>query len=138
MQNVINPTNDIIERLKQVQGYRSDAELARDLGVPPKKLAVWKLRNTIPLGELTSFCRRYGFNLEWVLTGEGVTRRPQPSEVREPSFQAIESQRKLNLITKKIERLLEEMTDDQRRDVLKYVEERKLLAELLEERKKGK
>lgn len=69
MQNVVISIVDIIDRLKAAQGHCKDADLARDLAVPPKKLAVWKLRNTIPLEELTTFCRRYNYNLEWALTG---------------------------------------------------------------------
>lgn len=132
MQNVIFFTSEIIERLKRVQGYQNDAELARDLGVPPKKLAVWKLRNTVPLEELTSFCRHHAYNLEWALTGEGSTKRQQPSEVQE-SGTDFEPQRKLGPVTKKIDHILAEMTEDQRRDVLKYAQEKKLLAELIAE-----
>ncbi len=69
MQNVVFNMSEIIERLKSCKGYESDADLARDLGVPPKKLGVWKLRNTVPLEELTTFCRHNNCSLEWALTG---------------------------------------------------------------------
>ena len=64
--------SEIIERLKACKGYESDADLARELGVHPKKLGVWKSRNTVPLEELTTFCRRNVYSLEWALTGDGL------------------------------------------------------------------
>lgn len=133
MQNVINNTTEIIERLKQARGHEKDADLARDLNVPPKKLGVWKLRNTVPLKELTTFCRRFGYVLEWALTGEGKIKKPEVSEVGE-SETSFESRRSFDRVTKKIELLLTDMNEEQKRDILKYVEEKKLLAELKAEK----
>ncbi len=45
-------------------------------------------------------------------------------------------QQQVNAITQQINRHLAQMTTDQRRDVLKYAEEKQLLAQLLAERKK--
>lgn len=69
MQNVVINIADIFERLKKALCLRNDADLARKLGESPKKLAVWKLRNTIPIDLLVSFCSHYFLDLEWVLTG---------------------------------------------------------------------
>ena len=70
LQNVVLNINEIISRLKGVLNIQNDAELANQWGVAPKKLAVWKVRNTIPYETLISFCREKGFDLEWALTGE--------------------------------------------------------------------
>ena len=113
MQNVIFSTGGIIERLKNVKGYLNDADLARDLGVLPKKLAVWKLRNTVPLEELITFCRQEKINLEWALTGEG----PSPEKKASP-------------VITKINKLLPDLDEHDLQTVLKYIEERKLLAKI--------
>jgi len=120
LQNVIIETSAIIERLKQARGHEKDAELARELGVPPKKLGVWKLRNTVPLEELTTFCRQFNYNLEWVLTGEGI-KKNQPATVGE-SETPFEIRRKVDRETRIINQMLEGMTDQQKAEVRKYCE----------------
>lgn len=67
----------IIDRIKQTFGSANDSEVARLLGVLPKKLAVWKLRNTIPYEELMQFCKKETISFEWLLTGEG----PRPTRL---------------------------------------------------------
>lgn len=139
MQNVINSTAEIFDRLKEVRGLQSDAELAREMGVLPKKLAVWRLRNTLPMEELIAYCRLYHFNLESVLTGKdqievnylqrsgsGIVYVNEPEISIHPD------------VVKQINQFLLEMSEDQKKDVLKYVEEKKLLAELMAERQAKK
>ena len=74
MQNVVIKTGDVLDRLKQFLQIDKDADLARLLGEQPKKLGVWRLRDTVPLELLISFCSQEGLRLEWVLTGEGTAR----------------------------------------------------------------
>ncbi len=111
MQNVIITTHEIIERLKQARGYKKDIDLARDLKVPPKKLGVWKHRNTVPLEELTTFCRCFGYDLEWALTGEGEMRRPRPGAAveRREGFQPIplDADRRRNILFGRLQRILD-------------------------------
>ncbi|BCS54517.1 helix-turn-helix domain-containing protein [Geobacter sp. SVR] len=114
MQNVINTTSEIIERIKKDRGHQKDAEVARDLKAPPKKLGVWKLRNTVPLEELTTFCRQFGYNLEWVLTGEGQKRRAQPCIVMEAPEGyrhhpiPLDMDRRQSVLFRKLQRILDE------------------------------
>ena len=136
MQNVISSTSEIIERLKQARSLPNDADLARDMGVLPKKLAVWKLRNTVPLNELITYCRQYNFNLEAVLTGEGQL---QPAYLagainRTVSVNEPEISLHPDMTIKLLNQLLGDMKEEQQRDVLKYAEEKKLLSELMLER----
>ena len=69
MQNVVISVSAVFDRLKTAKKLLFDADLARALGVPPKKLAVWKVRNTVPYEEIIAYCRESDLNLEWVLTG---------------------------------------------------------------------
>jgi transcriptional regulator with XRE-family HTH domain len=82
---------------------------------------------------LNSVEKRYKINLNWLESGAGEMRDNQPY---------ISAEEHLNLgktidpISEKINIMLAGMTDKQRRDVLKYVEEKKLLSELIEDKKR--
>lgn len=139
MQNVISTTSEIFERLKQARSLSNDADLARDIGVLPKKLAVWKLRNTVPLNELITYCRRYHFNLEAVLTGEGEL--PTGYLSSKGTCLVIEEPEVLlqgNVSAKALKQILADMTEEMTREVLKYAQEKKLLSELMLERQNKK
>jgi phage repressor protein C with HTH and peptisase S24 domain len=62
---------ELIERLKSALKADSDADLARSLGISPKKLSVWKLRNFIPYELLVTVCSHFGLNLNWVVLNRG-------------------------------------------------------------------
>ena len=100
-------------------------EFSIKTGIPYRTIQDYLLGKRMPGGEnLQKICTHLGINLNWLLTGEG-----------EP-FIKKEGQAQLDEITEKILNLLRDMDEEKRRDVLKYIEEKKLLMELLEERKK--
>lgn len=68
----------------------------------------------------------FGINESWLLTGEGEMFRTP--EAREP-------QAEYDSITEKILLMLANLDEEKKRDVLKYLEKEKLLADLLKERK---
>lgn len=39
--------NDVIRRLKQLLGFKTDLELANLLGIKPNTLSSWKIRETL-------------------------------------------------------------------------------------------
>jgi len=57
-------------------------------------------------------------------------------EIREPKalYKILKSDR--NIITEKIITMLQDMSDEQKREILRYIEEKKLLTDLLKERRK--
>ena len=63
-------TIEIIERVKEFCGYRSDAALAKALGMSPQNLASKKKHNTAER-VLISHAADKGANPEWVRTGKG-------------------------------------------------------------------
>ncbi len=71
---------------------------------------------------LASIVRHTDINPAWLLTGEGPMMR---GEIKE----------ELDGVSKLILESMRDMDEEGRRDVLKYLQERKLIAELLEERK---
>jgi transcriptional regulator with XRE-family HTH domain len=75
-------------------------------------------------------------NLAWLLTGKGPMKwSGYPMSVAE-SVSCYGPE--VDNISAKILALLEDMPEDDRRDILKSIEEKKLLRELIEERKKLK
>ncbi|HAM41246.1 MAG TPA: hypothetical protein DCP69_07875 [Candidatus Omnitrophica bacterium] len=152
MQNVVISIIEILDRIKLVTDAKNDADIARLLKVPPKKLAVWKLRNTIPYEQVISFCREFDLELEWILTGAKKAREQINYDdelrisaryiagVKEPLILIDEPEAHIHpeMVSKIINELLATMTVQQKRDILRYAEERKLLAGLLAEKKDKK
>lgn len=109
MQSVVSPSTEIFERLKSAAGYKKDADLARDFCIPPKKFAVQKLRGTIPLEEIITFCRHQGYSLEWALTGQGEMRVQQQvvGAVSEPVIH-YSTDRQADVLHHKLQRIIDE------------------------------
>jgi len=100
-------------------------DFSRKTGIPYPTLLQYLSGKREPVPEnLQKIAIHVNVNLNWLLTGEG-----------EP-FVKKEGQAQFDNITEKILILLRDMDEEKRRDVLKYIEEKKLLMELLEERKK--
>lgn len=64
----------IISRLKQVADKKSDVELAKVLEISAVTISGWRNRGTVPKSVLLEVNRRFGVNVEWLLTGEGATK----------------------------------------------------------------
>ncbi len=100
-------------------------DFSRKTGIPYTTLQAYMGGKRQPAAEnLQKIAIHLSVNTHWLLTGEG-----------EP-FIKKEGQAQFDGITEKILILLRDMDEEKRRDVLKYIEEKKLLMELLEERKK--
>jgi len=100
-------------------------DFSRETGIPYPTLQDYLAGKIKPGADnLEKISMVFHVNLHWLLTGEG-----------EP-FMKKEGQAQFDDITEKILILLRDMDEEKRRDVLKYIEEKKLLMELLEERKK--
>lgn len=63
--------NKILDRLRDVYALRSDAELARFLGINPSTVATWRTKRTMKYDRI--FERAGDLNLHWLLTGEGAS-----------------------------------------------------------------
>lgn len=62
---------EVIERMIIASGTKHASELAKHLEVTSSVIANWKKRDTIPYKEVYEVSRRYGFSMDWILTGEG-------------------------------------------------------------------
>ncbi len=61
----------ILNTIKEYKNFKSDAEFARFLGIPPQNLSKWKARNTYDVELIYTKCPE--INPEWLLTGQGET-----------------------------------------------------------------
>lgn len=60
----------IISRIKSHYNFKSDAELARFLGIASNTLANWHKRNTINIELILTKCDE--LNADWILKGRGL------------------------------------------------------------------
>jgi len=63
--------NDIINRIKEISRLRTDAEVAKKLGLKPNTLSERKARDSVPFEEIFRYCMQNDIYLDWVLTGIG-------------------------------------------------------------------
>jgi len=76
----------------------------------------------------------FSINFRWLLIGENeMFLKP---EIREPKalYKTLKNDR--DIVTEKIITMLQDMSDEQKREILRYIEEKKLLTDLLKERRK--
>lgn len=55
--------NEVITRLKQLLGYKSDLELAQVLEIKPNTLSTWKKRETLAYDKIIAVCKKYKIDL---------------------------------------------------------------------------
>jgi hypothetical protein len=63
----------VLDRLKSLEGLRSDVELAEPLATNRRNIAAWKERGTLPWDRLYDYCQRQQVSLEWLLNGRGAS-----------------------------------------------------------------
>ncbi len=63
----------VLDRLKSLEGLRSDVELAEPLLTNRRNIAAWKERGTLPWDRLYDYCQRQQVSLEWLLNGRGAS-----------------------------------------------------------------
>lgn len=82
-------------------------------------------------------CNKERLKREWVFSGIGEAKIIFP--IKDPRVLLV-AEPEISIhpdVVLKINQLLAQMSEEQQRDVLKYAEEKKLLSELMEERKKA-
>ena len=105
---------EVISRLKLQAGVSNNKEVADLLGLSAADFSNRKTRGTL-LPLIIDWAINENVNIDWLLKGSHIQTEP-------------------NLVTEKINLMLADMSEEKRRDVLKYTEEKKLLADLLNEK----
>jgi transcriptional regulator with XRE-family HTH domain len=110
-------------RLKKVMGSLSVRKFAEVLGAPTTTVQQYLKGRTPPADFIVLVCERFKVDSWWLLTGEEKT------VVAEPTCPYHHSP-----VSTKINQMLDGMDEEAQRDVLKYTEKTKLLADLMAER----
>lgn len=61
--------NEIVENLMVLKKLRSEAELARTLGLSSQAYNDRKMRGSVPVEKIIDFCERENISLDWLLLG---------------------------------------------------------------------
>jgi hypothetical protein len=61
----------VLGRMKELAWAKTDAELARELGVRRGAISDWRHRGSIPLDRIVGFAATRPVSLDWLLKGEG-------------------------------------------------------------------
>lgn len=126
-------------RLMEVLRLSRKTELAQRLKITIQTMNNRESRGVNSLDDIELLCNREGISKNWVFYGAGEHRITYPKGVNDQILFIDQPEISINPeVSDKIKLLLAQMSEDQQRDVLKYAEEKKLLAELMEERKKKK
>jgi transcriptional regulator with XRE-family HTH domain len=120
--------NNLGERLKTIRKTQSLTQqaFARRLNTSPSYISDVEAGKTAPGSKfLTTLLRNFNINLHWLLTGEGEMEKGVEKD----------DKGEYSVVTQKIFQMLEGMTEDDQRDILRYIEKEKLFKELMEEKK---
>lgn len=119
---------EIIEIIKGYKDFKEDAEVARFLNIKPKTLAASKSRNSIPYGELITFCNQENISINWLLAGvEPRTLQREAGQVEPPDPKLAKLTKMLDFILKegtiedrgRVRGIIEEVYDDTKKVTLK-------------------
>jgi len=91
-----NQTKEIYQRLVDITHAKSDAALARDIGVSPQALSNFKNENRWPTTRLLDFCKKHGISREWLLLGTGFPLEKDVQRKEEVEIEAIVKHLKAN------------------------------------------
>ena len=116
--NKLTRSKIVIDSLRDYYGEKV-GEFAKRLGVAGSTVSTWANRDSLDEDLIYRKCK--GVRYDFLTTGKGDL---FDKDQAHPPDQ----------ITLKIIQMLEDMPEDRRRDVLRYAEEKKLLAELLADR----
>lgn len=105
----------IIERAKLVLGVKTDTELANILEIKQPTVSSWRKRGNIDLISIIKRCDNV--NMDWLIFGRGEMYKDGQA----------------NTVRGKILKMLDDMDEDQQRDILKSIEKEKFIEERMNE-----
>ena len=130
----------IADRLKKIMDGMTVRDFALKLGKSPSTVQEYLKGRVPPADFIVCVCAQMDVDPWWLMTGEGRVGESgkgmiMPTQSQSQSL-GVMVQQQGDDITQQINHHLAQMTTDQRRDVLKYAEEKKLLSELMSERQR--
>lgn len=73
----------VLDRLRDALGCKSDADLAREIGVPKTNISSWRQRNSVPYEICMRMYREKGIDLGWLMYGDEESKRPYPKSIHQ-------------------------------------------------------
>lgn len=92
---------DIIARMKQLTDIKTDAALARYLGITPPALVQWRAKNIMPMTYCIQVAEQTGANLDYIYLGIEHEAR-QPGAIVNPFLLQLALQRRLPDVESKL------------------------------------
>lgn len=75
--------DEILNKIKDIKGLRTDTELAALFNVKPQTLSTWRKRQTIPFGLIIALCEKEKWPISWLLAGQIITKKVKLEDGRE-------------------------------------------------------
>lgn len=133
----MSSVEEIIERMREVCGAKSDVDLAKYLGLSRSNaISSWKTRDSKPYTYCEIISQKEGVTIDWLLTGEGVKFKNDMNE-------NLSDPRTLKTI-----QMIKQLPEEDQREILSRIEKlhaadlqsKKLseLTKLVEELRQGK
>ena len=115
----------IFERIRGHLNAKSEADVARGLGVSPQALFTFKKKGKFPSDLLIKYCLKHQISVDWLLTGEGEMYRKVPAMIAEglPPYG----------LSKDVERLIREISEHLTRLNFEFLSTDVWMARVLEE-----
>lgn len=77
----------VIERIKEIKGLHTDAQVAKALGITKNNLYASKTRDNLPLKHLHGFCLKEKVRLDYLITGTLPIYEQPTQKIAEPDAQ---------------------------------------------------
>lgn len=120
----------VLSRMKEIYGVEKDAELARALDISPQTLSSWRQRSAVPFALCVECAKSRGASLDWLLYGEG--RKMRENTDNHGTVDDVDSglQSSSLDIRAEIFDALQNLSEDDLRDILNEAEHRSRLRAL--------
>lgn len=104
----MRPIDEIVDKIKEIKGFKNDIQLARHLKAHPSTIGNWRLRKTIPYDVVVRFCLENDIDPIWLLDGKASRKYP---EIDNPEVYSIVDIPKIGEQLKKVQELLKKVRE---------------------------
>lgn len=123
---------EIASRLKALRGHLSQKDFSEKIGVPFRTYQYYESGIRAPKGKvLAQIAERCGVTVDWILTGLTRLTAARADRVTEPAASYLDD------VTRKVLQMMDQMTGEEKRTVLKYVQAQKHLVEEMKKQREG-
>ncbi len=118
---------DIVARIKKALEIKNDCDIAKLIGMSAATFSERKKANSIPLTELLALANSENIDFNWLITGVGEMYRHQNTVAE------IAAAYDVSVKAKKVAELFDGLNENQQREILFAVEEKKQMNQMREQ-----